>query len=232
MMRRFPVAGGAGRGYLATPDPSAATGFGVLVLHAWWGLNRFMRHSCDRLAQNGYVAFAPDLYDGNVARSVEEAKVLRGLLKRDVLTATLEGALHFLRAQRQVLSPRVALFGVSMGGNFAMRLSVTQPKDIAVVIAVYGISLSKFERSQAAYQIHLAEHDRFEPDQAGPKLQARLNAAKRPSELYTYPGTSHWFFEDDRPEAYHRVAAERVWARSLRYLKKVLKARSEASRHA
>lgn len=230
MMRRFPVADGAGKGYLATPDPSAATGFGVLVLHAWWGLNRFMRHSCERLARNGYVAFAPDLYAGNVARSVEEAKVLRGLLKRDELAATLSGAVQFLRAQRQVLSPRVGLLGVSMGGNFAMRLSVTQPKDIAVVIAIYGVSLSKFERSTAAYQIHLAEHDRFEPARNVPKLQERLNAAKRPSELYTYPGTGHWFFEDDRPEAYNHTAAERVWTRSLRYLKKVLKAKSTSPR--
>jgi carboxymethylenebutenolidase len=226
MMRRFPVADGAGKGYLATPDPTSATGFGVLVVHGWWGLNRFMCHSCDRLAQNGYVAFAPDLYGGNIARTSEEAKVLRGLLDRETLAATLSGALGFLRAQRQVLSPRVGLLGISMGGNYAMRLSVTQPQDIAVVIAIYGLSLSKFERSEAAYQIHLAEHDRFEPAQSGLRLQERLNAARRPSELYTYPGTSHWFFEDDRPDAYNRAAAERVWTRSLRYLKKVLKAKS------
>jgi carboxymethylenebutenolidase len=228
-MRRFPVADGTGKGYLATPDPTTATGFGVLVVHGWWGLNRFLRHSCDRLTQSGYVVFAPDLYGGNVARTIDEAKVLRKLLQqlqREALAATLSGALAFLRAQRQVLSPRVGLLGISMGGNFAMRLSVTQPKDIAAVIAIYGISLSKFERSEAAYQIHLAEHDRFEPAQNGARLQERLNAARRPSELYTYPGTSHWFFEDDRPDAYNRAAAERVWTRSLRYLKKVLKTKS------
>jgi dienelactone hydrolase len=47
-------------GFLAIPP--TGKGSAVLVLHAWWGLNDTMRAFCTRLAESGFVAFAPDLY--------------------------------------------------------------------------------------------------------------------------------------------------------------------------
>src|SRR3954452_205848 len=61
-------------GYLALPD--AGVGPGVLVLHAWWGLNDTIRAVCTRLAEAGYVAFAPDLYHGKVVDTIAEAENL------------------------------------------------------------------------------------------------------------------------------------------------------------
>ena len=51
----------AGTGYLALPAGGA--GPGILVLHAWWGLTDHVRHVCDQLATEGYLALAPDLFD-------------------------------------------------------------------------------------------------------------------------------------------------------------------------
>ena len=62
------------RGYLAMPE--RGEGPGVLVLHAWWGLNDTMRAVCTRLAEAGFVAFAPDLYHGKVADTIAEAETL------------------------------------------------------------------------------------------------------------------------------------------------------------
>jgi carboxymethylenebutenolidase len=67
-------------GYLALPKSRA--GAGVLVLHAWWGLNAFLRDLCKRLAREGLVAFAPDLYHGHVATTIEDAKRLRSKLNK------------------------------------------------------------------------------------------------------------------------------------------------------
>ncbi|HEX9330959.1 MAG TPA: dienelactone hydrolase family protein, partial [Anaerolineales bacterium] len=70
----FDVDGQPTAGYLAIPaQPNAP---GVIVLHAWWGLNQFFKSLCDRLASEGFVAFAPDLYEGKVAKTVDEAKQL------------------------------------------------------------------------------------------------------------------------------------------------------------
>src|SRR3954452_9171958 len=62
------------RGYLAMPE--RGVGPGVLVLHAWWGLNDTIRAVCTRLAEAGFVAFAPDLYHGKVVDTIAEAEIL------------------------------------------------------------------------------------------------------------------------------------------------------------
>src|SRR5712691_10790011 len=89
-MVEFQAEGRPGRGYLATPEKPRG---GVLVLHAWWGLNDFFKSVANRLASQGFLALAPDLYDGPVAKSVEEAKAFHskiddGRVKRIVLGAT------------------------------------------------------------------------------------------------------------------------------------------------
>ena len=59
--------------YLAAPQDG---GPGILVLHAWWGLKPFFKQVCDQLAAQGFTAFAPDLYQGRIATTIEEAKAL------------------------------------------------------------------------------------------------------------------------------------------------------------
>src|SRR5882762_1609574 len=73
----FRAEGGNGRGYLASPEKPRGK---VLVLHAWWGLNDFFKSFADRLASQGFLALALDLYDGPLAKSVEEAKDLHSKL--------------------------------------------------------------------------------------------------------------------------------------------------------
>src|SRR5881409_2158491 len=73
-MVEFNAEGGQGKGYLASPEKPRG---GILVLHAWWGLNDFFKSFSDRLASQGYLALAPDLHDGALATTVEEAKELQ-----------------------------------------------------------------------------------------------------------------------------------------------------------
>ncbi len=94
-MVEFQAEGRPGRGYLATPEKPRG---GVLVLHAWWGLNDFFKSFADRLASQGYVALAPDLYNGTVARTVEEAKEMMGRASDDSSKSIVLGAVDYLRS--------------------------------------------------------------------------------------------------------------------------------------
>ena len=81
-MREFSADGRTFSGYLAVPE--RGSGPGVVVLHAWWGLTEPFRQFCDRLAEAGFVALAPDLYHGKTTASVEEARALGEALDQDM----------------------------------------------------------------------------------------------------------------------------------------------------
>ena len=96
-MREFQANGRTISAYLAVPEHGS--GPGVLVLHAWWGLTEPFRQVCDRLAQAGFVALAPDLYHGKTTAAVEEAQALGEALDRDVerVRGDIAGAVQVLR---------------------------------------------------------------------------------------------------------------------------------------
>ena len=203
-------------GYLAVPD--AGDGSGVLVLHAWWGLNDTFRGICDRLAREGYVAFAPDLFHGTVVDEVDEAEELVKALDGDQAMADVVDATRFL-GERVPADSGIAVIGFSLGANFALDLSVAEPERIRSVALFYGTGYADFSRSSAAYLGHFAEHDDFEPPAGVDELEAALRDAGRPVDFYRYPGTGHWFFEPDRLHAYDEAAASLAWERTLTFLR-------------
>lgn len=99
--------------YLATP--TTETHGGVLVLHAWWGLNQFIKDFCDRLAEEGFLAVAPDIYNGKVANKIEDAERLRSSLKRKEVEEEIIRAAEFIRAQFATLARPSGLIGFSLG---------------------------------------------------------------------------------------------------------------------
>ena len=200
--------------------PISGEGPGVIVLHAWWGLNAFFMGLCDRLSQEGFVALAPDLYHGEIATTIEEAKVLRSKVDRKVANAEMKGAVDHLLSHDAVVSPRISVIGFSLGANYANWLAMNKPKDVQSVILFYGKGGGDFEKTEATYLGHFAETDRYG---AGPDKIAvfkdRLLAAGRDVTFYTYKDTKHWFFEEDRFDAYHAEAASLAWERTIEYLR-------------
>src|ERR1700756_3420567 len=94
-MVEFSAEGKKGRGYMATPGNPRGK---ILVLHAWWGLNDFFKGFADRLASQGFLALAPDLYDGPVAKSVEEAKDLHSKADNERIKKIMLGATDYLQS--------------------------------------------------------------------------------------------------------------------------------------
>ena len=199
--------------YLA--QPTLPTGRGVLVLHAWWGLNPFMRRFCERLAGEGFAVLAPDLYHGAVATTIEEAQKLRSKLKGEVVQKEIAAASE--RLQAVCHGQAIGLVGFSLGGYWGLWWA-QQHAGIAATAVFYATRGGDYSASRSAFQFHLAEHDDYVAASGAKKLQKALQAAGRDAVFHTYSGTTHWFCEDDRPDAYNAAAAELAWRRTVEFL--------------
>jgi carboxymethylenebutenolidase len=208
------------RGYLAMPE--RGEGPGVLVLHAWWGLNDTIRAVCTRLAEAGFVAFAPDLYHGKVADTIADAETLGSALDSNHLQAKAEiaDAIRFLSERAGQADRGLAVIGFSLGAYYALDLAAAAPEHIRSVVIFYGTGGDDFSSSRAAYLGHFAENDEFEPQSNVDSLEQSLRRAGRPVTFYSYSGTGHWFFEPDRPQAYNQAAASLAWERTLAFLRR------------
>jgi carboxymethylenebutenolidase len=192
-------------------------GPGVLVLHAWWGLNGFVRGFCQCLAGEGFTVAAPDLYHGQVAASVEEAKHLRGTLKGPVVQKELLEGVTYLKAASS--TALLGLVGFSLGGWWGLWLAMQPKVPIRKVVIYYAARGGDYAASAASYQFHLAESDVYTSASAIKTQMKCLKDAGRPAEFHTYPSTKHWFFESDRKDAYDAAAAGLAWERTIRFLK-------------
>lgn len=215
-MLEFPVDGRTGVGYFAAP--ASGNGPGVLVLHAWWGLTPFFKEVCDRLAGEGFVAFAPDLYHGRTAATIDEAKELQSTLDGDETYKEISAAIEHLLAHEAVQGSRIGVVGFSMGGAWALMLE----EHIGAVVVFYGTTDPKYVSVDAAILGHFAEQDEFDPREEVLQLEQAIRAGGRDVTFHFYPEAQHWFFESDRPGYYHADAAGLAWQRTVEFLRKQL----------
>ena len=211
------------QGFLAVPPTDK--GPGVLVLHAWWGLNDTLKAFCTRLAESGFVVFAPDLYHGKVAGNIADAEVLGKALDANYLQANAEiaDATMFLNERAGQGDHGLAVIGFSLGANYALDLAAADPEHIRSVVLFYGTEGTMgtdFSNSRADYLGHFAENDQYETKSNVDNLEQSLRRAGRPVTFYRYPGTGHWFFEPDRSDDYNPAAANLAWDRTLAFLKR------------
>jgi carboxymethylenebutenolidase len=205
--------------YLAIPPSGKGTG--VLVLHAWWGLTDFIRDFCDRLAQERFVALAPDLFSGKVARTIEEAEQhLSSFNEEQDVPPIVLSAVEELRKHPAVTGNGLGSIGFSLGAYWALWSAQQKPELIRAVTLFYGTNGGggDFRQSKAAFLGNFAETDPYEPAEGIQVLEKNLEGANRPTTFYTYAGTGHWFFEKDRQDAYRPQAAQLAWERTIAFL--------------
>jgi carboxymethylenebutenolidase len=213
----FDVNGQPAKGYLALPSQAEAPG--VIVMHAWWGLNQFFKSLCDRLAAEGFVAFAPDLNEGRVAVTVDEAKQVMSELSFERKQAIADIMVDTLRARPEVGKDPLSLIGFSMGAAWSLVLVSERPDDFGKVVLFYGVGESDFTKIKADILGHFSDSDEWEPLDGIRAMEEDLHTAGLNPTYHIYPQLSHWFFEEDRPE-FDPQAAEVAWKRTLEFLRK------------
>jgi len=211
---------GPGQGYLAGPDGAAP---GVVVIQEWWGLVPHIRDVCDRLAAEGFTAFAPDLFHGETTTEPDEAGKLMMALDMDRAAREMVRAAEFLQAHERTHGQGVGGIGFCMGGGLALYLATLSPLVKAAVVFYGAIpweqvqpDLSKIE---GAVQLHYAENDDWATPHVGRQTEQQLRQLGVEAELFVYPGVSHAFFNDARPEVYDEHAARQAWVRTLEFLR-------------
>lgn len=206
-------------GYLATPEKG---GPAVLVLHAWWGLTPFFQQLCDRLAADGFLALAPDLYGGKVANTVDEAKALMEQADFEYQQRTAVAAVQALQQHPLNTAGAIGVVGFSMGASWAIALATRMPDAIRAATLFYGVGEGDFSKTQTQFQGHFAVGDEWEEEEWVRYTEDKMKAAGLSPEFFWYDGVKHWFFEDNRPE-YNAEAATLAWQRTLKFLRENLR---------
>ena len=214
---------GSARLYLAGTQRAGTQG--VLVLHPWWGLNDDVIAYADRLAAAGFTVAAPDLFDGQIATTVEGAEGLAhgadegavntiGLAALDRLTEGLDA------------SAGIAALGFSFGAHWAI-WSPTQRDRVVATVLYYGTTGDNLAASTAPVLGHFAEDDPFETAEWVAEFESILRSAGRDVEFHRYPNTGHWFAEPSR-DAYSPEAADLAFERTVAFLRARLGAGAQA----
>ncbi len=209
------VSGRRVEAYLALPEH---TGPGILLLHAWWGLKPFFKQLCDRLAEQGFVALAPDLRNGQIAKTVEEAQQLMAQSDSHFTKAAVLAATEYLLSLPEREGQAIGVIGFSMGAAWSLVVASSVPDRVAAAVLFYGAGEVDVNSIKAKVLGHYSDVDKWEPHDEIRQLESRLKLAGVDVQFHLYPGRPHWFVEEDRPE-YDPEAAAMAWQRTFEFLR-------------
>jgi len=202
-MVEFASNGDTAHGYLALP--SSGTGPGVMVVQEWWGLVPQIKKVCDRLADDGFVALAPDLYHGDIAEHTEMDKAdrLMSTMPMDRVARDMGAAVDFLRRHSAVQGDKVGVVGFCMGGMLTLLVAAQQGDKIGAAAPYYGAPLGDsapdWSGLTAPVRGHFADRDDFFPPEAVRELELQLRVIGKDVEFEIHPGSGHAFANEENP---------------------------------
>ncbi|HJZ52292.1 MAG TPA: dienelactone hydrolase family protein, partial [Candidatus Acidoferrales bacterium] len=133
---QFPSGKDTISGFLAVPDKPGQHP-ALVVIHEWWGLNDWVKEQTEKLAAQGYVALAVDLYRGKAATDPSEAHELMRGLPQDRAIRDMQAAYAYLAARKDVKGDKIGSIGWCMGGGLSLQLAIHQPR-LAACVVNYG----------------------------------------------------------------------------------------------
>jgi len=190
---------------------------GVLLLHAWWGLNEDVVIFADRLAAAGFYVIAPDMFDGQLASTIEEAKGLSGAADEEAINGIVLAAVDRL-TDHLGSEAKLSVIGFSFGAHWSM-WAPTQRESVAASVLYYGTTDGSVLTDTTVPVLgHFAEEDPYETNEWVAEFEGTLRSAGRDVVIHRYPGTGHWFAEPSN-DAFRSEAAELAFERTVQFLR-------------
>jgi carboxymethylenebutenolidase len=220
-MIEFEANGRTTAGYL---NRSAGQGPGLVVVQEWWGLVDHIQQLADRFAAEGFITLAPDLYHGKQTRSPDQAGKMLMALNIGEAAKDMRGAGRYLLRRPEVRPKKVGIIGFCMGGQLALYAAQEYPEVFAAAVDFYGIHPNvRIEPAKLRVPVlaHFGRKDPSVKESDARALAERYRAAGKSFEAHFYDA-GHAFFNDTRPEAFDRAAADLAWRRTLGFFRKHL----------
>ncbi len=197
----------------------------LVVIHEWWGLNDWVKEQATKLADQGYVTLAIDLYRGKVATTPDEAhEIMRGV-PEDRAARDLHAAVEFLKSQSNVKKDRIGSIGWCMGGGYSLNVALQEPTLAAAVIN-YGhlaADADSLKKINAAVLGIFGGQDRGIPVDDVKKFEQALKQQGNKVEIVIYPDAGHAFENPNNKTGYRADDAADAWNHTTSFLASTLK---------
>jgi carboxymethylenebutenolidase len=208
-------------GALAEPSGTGKAPCVVLV-QEYWGINDHVKSLVERLAKEGFLVVAPDLYHGKIAKDSTEASKLMTALDTLVAVKEIAGATAFLKEHARG-NGKVGVIGFCLGGALSFA-SACHVEGLSAVVPFYGIPPADkvdYAKVTAPIMAHFATKDEWASVAKAEEIKKQLDDRGHPMELHVYD-SQHAFVNDTRPEVYDATNAKLAWERTVAFLKKHL----------
>jgi carboxymethylenebutenolidase len=211
-------------GFIAVPR-SEGKHPAIVVIHEWWGLVPWVKEQTQRLAGQGYVALAVDLYRGQSTTDPSQARELMRSLPQARALQDLEAAFNYLASRPDVEKSKIGSIGWCMGGGWSLRLAEHEPA-LAACVVNYG----ELPRSSAELQVirapvlgNFGAEDHGIPPQAVRAFESAMKADGKQINGKIYAGAGHAFENPNNKRGYRPEAARDAWHRTVVFLNAELK---------
>lgn len=228
--------------HLATPEGEGSYP-GVIVVMEAFGLNQHIKDVADRIAREGYVVAAPDLYyrapGERVVGYAELPKAIQLMMDLpgyDGIVGDVRATVDLLEAQPATARGKIGMTGFCMGGFVTFLAACHLPIKAAAPFYGGGIGRNMMPSERRPHPpiedasgitgsmiVFYGDQDAFIPPEEVALVKERLATLGKDAEVVVYPGADHGFFCDERP-SYHEAAAQDSWKRLLKLFDTKLRA--------
>lgn len=197
---------------------------GLIVIHEWLGLTDDVRETANRIAAEGFVVLAVDLFGGRTSESPDDVRsaMIEVVENPEFANENIRQALDFLIQTAQ--APRTGVLGLDFGGGWSLNSAILLPDELDAVVIFYG-TVSENEVRLAGLNAAVlglfAENDRSIPLTTVRSFEQVLQKLGKTYEIEIYPDVEHSFANPSSPN-YNAQVAEQAWSRTFEFLNRYL----------